>query len=172
MKATVTIVLLFLSTLTFAQHSKQKSYRNVIGLELPDTILYKNIIGSFTMGDNFESHGYHFDSTMKFKEIFSSDVEYYKVLDSGTWTIKNRKLILKSSTKKTKLDIVKFDKYYFFVSPEQRNEFLKEYKHIMDSYKGGESIKIDEKTTATQQLAAWQLSKMFYSRRLDDITGT
>ncbi|MFT3935798.1 MAG: hypothetical protein QM726_19375 [Chitinophagaceae bacterium] len=172
MKSIVFIALVFLSTLAFSQHSKKKFYKGVIGLGLPDTISCKNIVGSFTMGDRFEGAGYHFDSSMKFNETFRTDAYYYKALDSGNWTIKNKRLVLSSSKRIIEFDIIRFDKYYFFVLPEQSEMFLKEYNRLMDAYKKAESIKIDDNTTGTQHLAAWQLSKIFYSRKIGDFTGT
>ena len=167
-----TISALFFSTLVYGQVSKEVAYKNIGGLTVVDSIAWKDIVGGFYISDGFGGYNFRLDSNMTFRKIDFSCMARFTV-DSGSWTIRNNNTVVLKSNKQTLyFDIVKFDNFYFFILPTQRQNFIKDLQATKEQFKNAKPFVIDDKTYSKDYLIGYTLVKKYFAKELDDITGT
>ena len=173
MTKSLTIIALFFWTLAYGQVSKKDAYKNIDGLTIVDSITYKAIGDGFSISNGFCSNNFRLSSNMTFQEIDHCCMANF-LADSGSWTIKNHNtVVLKKSNKKTLyFDIVKFDNFYFFIEPSQRQIFIADLKTTRIKFKDFEPITIEEKIISAKTMIGMSLGENYYSKEIDDITGT
>ncbi len=172
MTKSLTIVALLFSTLVHGQVTKEIAYKNTDGLTIADSITWKDIVGGFYISDGFGGYNFRLDSSMTFHKIDFSCMSRFTV-DSGSWAIKNQNIVvLKSKTLTLYFDIFKFDNFYFFILPIQRQKFIKDLQATKDQYKNAKPFIIDNKTYSKNYLIGYSLVKKYYAKELEDISGT
>src|SRR6478735_150384 len=125
MKKALTIIALVFSTLSYGQVTKEIAYKNIEGLTVTDSITWKDIVGGFYISDGIGGYNFRLDSNMTFRKIDFSCLGRFTV-DSGSWRMQNRNTVILKSNKTTLyFDIVKFDNFYFFIQPNQRQKFIR-----------------------------------------------
>jgi len=166
------IIFLFFSTLMFGQVSKDAAYKNIYGLTVTDTITCKDIIGSFYTSNGFCGSNFQLDSSMTFHKTDFSCMSSLTV-DSGSWTIKGKNTVILKSSKQTLLfDVVKFDNFYFFILPTQRQKFIKDLQASKIRFKNSKPILIDNKRYSKDYLIGRSLVKKYFAKEIDEITST
>jgi hypothetical protein len=172
MTKALTVIALLFSTLTYGQVTKVDTYKNIGGLTIVDSITWKDIVGGFYISDGFGGYNFRLDSNMTFKKIDFSCMARFKV-DSGSWTIKNHNTVVIKSKKQTLyFDIVKFDNFYFFILPAQRQNFIKDLESTRGQLRNAKPFVIDGKTYSEDYLIGYSLVKKYYAKELEEITGT
>ena len=172
-----TIISLLLCTFTFGQVSQNKIaskdiYQNVVGLVLPDSISYKDVVNGFSISNGSCGDKFQLDSNMTFKEIDFCCTGRSKV-DSGSWIVKDRNIIILKSSKQTlQFDVVKFDNFYFFIQPSQRQRFTDDIISMRLKYKNAKPVTIDNRIYTVDYLIGISLIKKYYVKEIDDTTGT
>ncbi len=170
-KSLIIIALLF-STLSFGQVSKKTGYDNINGLTIVDSITWKDIVGGFYISDGFGGYDFQLDSNMTFHKIDFSCMSRFTI-DSGSWTIKNHNTVVLQSNKQTLyFDIVKFDNFYFFILPTQRQKFIADLKATKLKLKNAKPFKIDDKTYSADYLVGYTLVAKYFAKEIEDVTGT
>lgn len=170
MKKTLTLLFLLFSALAFGQLPKESIYRGVSGLAIVDSA-FRPDVDVFYISDGFGGYEFRLDSNSTFQKIDFSCLGTFKV-DSGTWTIENQNtIVLKSSKKTLSFDIVRFDKFYFFILPEQRQKFVDEIKALKIKLKNRNPFTIDNRTYTADYLIGYSLIKKYYAKEIEDITG-
>ena len=168
----LTIIALFFSTLSYGQVTKEVAYKNIDGLTIADSITRNDVVGGFYISDGFGGYNFRLDSNMTFRKIDFSCMARFTV-DSGSWTIKNHNtVVLKSSKQTLYFDIVKFDNFYFFILPSQRQKFIKDLQATKIQFKNAKPFVIDNKTYSKDYLIGYSLVKKYFAKELDDIAGT
>ena len=165
MTKALTIIAVFYSTLVYGQVTKD-------GLTTADSITWKDIVGGFYISDGFCGYNFRLDSNMTFHKIDFSCMARFTV-DSGSWTIKNHNTVVLKSNKLTLyFDVVKFDNFYFFVLPTQRQKFIKDLQATKNQFKNAKPFIIENKRYSEDYLIGYNLVKKYYAKELEDITGT
>lgn len=127
MTKALTIIALLFSTLAYGQVTKADTYKNIEGLTIMDSIIWKDIVGGFHISDGFGGYNFRLDSNMTFQKIGFSCMATFKV-DSGSWSIKNHNTVVLKSNKLTLyFDIVKFDNFCFFYSANTKTRIYKRF---------------------------------------------
>ena len=172
MTKALTIIALFFSTLLYGQVTKEVAFKNIDGLTVSDSITWKDIVGGFYVSDGFGGYNFRLDSNMTFHKIDLSCMARFTV-DSGLWTIKNNNtVVLKSSKQTLYFDVVKFDNFYFFILPAQRQKFITDLQTARAKFKNVKPFVIEDKTYSTDYLIGHSLVEKYYAKELEDITGT
>jgi len=172
MTKALTIIALLFSVLSYGQVTKSNAYRNIEGLTIVDSIIWKDIVGDFYISDGLGGYNYRLDSNMTFRKIDFSCMVRFKV-DSGLWKIENYNTVVLKSTKKTLyFDIVKFDNFYFFILPSQRQKFIKDLEATRNQFKYTKPYIVNNKTYTKEYLIGYSLVKKYYAKELEYITGT
>ena len=122
--------------------STVKIYESEKGLELIDPIKWEHVKDGFSIGDGHVAYIFRLDSNHTFKFV-EFDCVAEITLDRGTWKIKdNKSLLLKSKKRKYTFDVIKFGNFTFYISPNQRLEFVKDLqteRNLTASYKAEET---------------------------------
>jgi len=172
MTKTLTIITLFFATISFGQVTKENLYENVNGLMMVDSISWQDIVGGFSMSDGFGGYNYQLDSDMTFQKTDFDCVVRFKV-DSGSWEIKNHNtVVLKSNKQILYFDIVKFDQFYFFILPTQRQTFITDLKSARIKLKNFKPVIRNNRTYTADYLTGYGLVKKYYVKVIEDNTGT
>ena len=177
MKRTFSIIAFLITTLVNGQVSENVSsskaiYNSVPGLTIIDSVSFQDIVGGFSISNGFWGYHFRLDSNMRFQKIDFSCMARFNV-DSGSWTIKNNNTVVLKSNKLTLyFDIVKFDNFYFFIQPSQRLKFIADLKTTRIKFKEFKPITIEEKIISTKTMIGMSLGENYYSKEIDDITGT
>jgi hypothetical protein len=172
MTKVITIVAIFFSTLCYGQVSKESSYNNIEGLTIVDSITWKDIVGGFYLSDGLGGYNYRLDSNMTFHKI-DFDCVFRFTVDSGSWTVINfNTVVLKSNRQTLYFDIVKFANFYFFILPEQRHDFIKDFQDARNQFKDVKHFVIDKRKYSKDYLIGYSLVKKYYAKEPEDITGT
>jgi hypothetical protein len=172
MTKTLTIITLFFATISFGQVTKENPYKNINGLMSVDSISWQDIVDGFSMSDRFGGYIYQLDSDMTFQKIDFDCVVRFKV-DSGSWEIKNHNtVVLKSNKQILYFDVVKFDQFYFFILPTQRQAFITDLKSARIKLKNFKSGIRNSRTYTADYLIGYGLGKKYYVKVIEDNTGT
>jgi hypothetical protein len=169
-----TFFVLLIATLCNTQVLSQKLYHNIKELTIVDSVSCQDIATDIYIGNGFCSDIFKVSSNMTFIKTTGCDVGLNRsIIDSGTWSIKNNSVVVLSSKKVTLyFDIIKFDRYYFFILPDQSQEFIKDFqsaKTIMGKFKG---TKIGDTFIKANDLIQASLSKKYYVKEPADTIGT
>ncbi|PZR09695.1 MAG: hypothetical protein DI539_21815 [Flavobacterium psychrophilum] len=164
------IVLLF-STLLYGQVPEKNIYKTTEGLTIVDSITCKDIIGGFYKSDGLGGYSFRLDSNMTFqKNDFSCMAKF--AVDSGSWTIKNSNtVVLKSAKEILYFDVVKFDKFYFFVLPAQRKVFIEDLQTTIKQFKNTKPIAVNDEVYSKNYLIGCYLVKSYFAKEIDDINN-
>ncbi|HLP35639.1 hypothetical protein [Lacibacter sp.] len=172
MTKALTIIALFFSTLLYGQVAKEAAYKNIDGLTVADSIAWKDIVGGFYISDGFGGYNFRLDSNMTFRKIDFSCMARFTV-DSGSWTIRNNNTVVLKSNKQTLyFDIVKFDNFYFFILPTQRQKFVADLQSTRVKFKNAKPFTIDDKTYSVNYMIGYSLVEKYFAKEIEDITGT
>jgi hypothetical protein len=171
MSKVITVIALLFSTLVYGQVAEKTIHNGIEGLMLADSITCNDIIGSFYKSDGFGGYSFSLDSNMTFQKNDFSCMARFKV-DSGSWTIKNANtVVLKSAKKILYFDVVKFDKFYFFVLPTQRQAFIEDLKATIKQFKNTKPIVVDDEVYSKNYLIGSRLAKSYFAKEIDDIVS-
>jgi hypothetical protein len=171
MKRKLMIIAICLSAKAFAQGTKEAAYLEALGLTIVDSISAKDIIGDIYSGNGFVGSAFWVDSNMTFKKshfmcMGGSD------LDSGTWIIQDKNtLVLTSKTQTLYYDVVKFDEFYFFILPTERQKFIDDLQMTRAKLKNGKPFKINNQYRSENYLIWYFLKPYYYTKRIKIDTG-
>ena len=171
MTRALTLAAILFSTLAYGQMAKEDAYKSIDGLTISDSITWKDIVGGFYKTDGLGGYNFRLDSNMSFHKISFSCMERFTV-DSGSWAVKDHNtVVLKSSKLTFYFDVVKFDNFYFFILPTQRQKFIKDLITAKMQFKNAKAFTIDDKTYSKDYLIGYDLVKKYYAKELEDTTG-
>ncbi|MES1181155.1 MAG: hypothetical protein ABUL44_00015 [Flavobacterium sp.] len=168
----VTIIALFLSTRIYGQVPKERAYKNIDGLTIAESFSRQDISDGFYISNGFGGYDFRLYSNMTFQKIDFDCMASFKV-DSGSWTIKNHNtVVLKSKELTLYFDVVKFDDFYFFILPTQRQKFVKDLQATKNQFKNAESFMINYKTYSKYYLIGYNLARKYYAKELEHDAGS
>jgi hypothetical protein len=165
MTKALTIITLLFSAFTYGQASKN-IYTNVQGLTVVDSINWTDVVGGFIKTDGYGGYNYRLDSNMRFDKIDFSCMAKFKV-DSGAWTIQNSNtVVLKSSKQTLHFDILKFDQYYFFTLPTQRQSFVQAIKKAPLKFKDFKPTTMNGKRYTIEFMIGHTLVEKYFAKKI------
>ena len=135
MKNLSIILPVLFSFMSFNQHNKKvktilNDFNNFCEVTKADSISANDIIDGIAMSNGFGGTIFQFDLNFTYKKI-SYDCVSRLIIDSGKWSIKNNKiLVLNSNDQTLSFNILKFDKFYFFILPSQFPKLIEDLKNI------------------------------------------
>ena len=172
MKMELSIIALLFSMLTYGQATKEIDFNNVDGLTIADSLTWNNIVGGIYISNGFTGYKIQLDSNMTFHKIDFGCMASFTI-DSGSWSIKNNRTLLLQSNKETLyFDVVKFDNFYFFILPEQRQKFINDVKTKRAKFKKAKPFTIDGKAYSVNFMIGYALVEKYYAKEIEDIAGT
>jgi hypothetical protein len=162
----LTIITLFVFTLTNGQVCEKDVYKNIEDLTVVDSVSWKDIANGFCISSGTAGYRFRLDSSGTFEKIDFDCVSKFKV-DSGTWTIRNHNMVVLESTEQIlEFDIVKFSHFYFFVLPTQTENFVKDLQATKIQFKNIKSIVVDGDTITSYNLIGRALAKKYYTTEI------
>lgn len=175
MKQLFTIYLLFFAVLTFGQRSEITStdyFSSLPGVKLLFGMDTLDIAGRFHNTNGFTGYTIVLDSNKHFEKLGHDCVSRSK-WDSGSWTIKNGKTVIISSSKgKDEYEIVTLANYYFLIPIKQRHRFIRDYNTTKVRFKNAKPLTHDNRTYTIDWMIAYSLIEKFYGKELEDLNGT
>jgi hypothetical protein len=172
MTKALTIATIFISLSIHAQVTERDTLKNIKLITVIDSIKWTDIAEGFAISNGI--YGYHIklDSNNRFKKIDFSCMARFTV-DSGSWTINNHNtFVLKSKKQTLCFDIIKFDNFYFYLLPEQKQIFLKDLQDALELYKNFKGTFIGDQQLTAKDLVGYLLMECYYGRDVVDVTGT
>jgi hypothetical protein len=171
MTKSVTILFLLFSMHAFGQLPQESIYKTISGLTIVDSVYWPDVDRFYT-GDGFGGYSFRLESNEKFKKVDFSCIGSFTI-DSGTWAIKDQNtLLLKSSTQTLLFDIVRFNNFYFFIPPAQRQKFVDDLKALRAKLKNWKPFTIDNKTYTADYLIGSSLIRKYYAKEIEETPGT
>ena len=162
---------LFCSVIAHGQIRKGSIYKDIDGLTTTDLITWKDIVDGFYISDGFGGYNFRLDSNMTFHKIDFSCTARFAV-DSGSWTIKNNNTVVLKSNKQTLyFDIVKFDNFYFFILPKQRQKFIADLRATKIKFINAKPFKIDDRIYPVNYMIGGSLLGKYYAKEIEEMTG-
>lgn len=162
MKICVLLLLLTHSIVGLSQKSKTPSrdiYKTVQELSLVDNITWRKIKNDFSFGSTMVNYAFQLDSNKTFKYTEFGDVVTITI-DRGTWRIKKKNiLVLKAKKQKYYFDVVKFGKFLFYIPPEQRLDFVTDFKKEINETA---DYKLSENGYTKDDYIVWHLRRKYY----------
>lgn len=141
-------------------------YQSIQEVSLVENLSWEIIKRGFSFGNGQVSYVFQLDSTHKFKYVEFGDVVTI-TLDVGIWRIKNKNVLkLKSKKSKCKLDVLRFDKFLFYILPKQRTEFLRDFKNEQTEVAGYKMNDGDQGYTK-EYLIAFHLMRKYFGTVLN-----
>ena len=172
MTKALTIIALFFSTLAYGQVTEEVAYKSMNEPTIVNSITWRDIVGGFYISDGFGGSNFRLDSNMTFQKIDFSCMARFTV-DSGSWTINNHNTVVLKSNKQTlRFEILKFDNFYFFILPTQRQKFVKDLQATRVKFRNAKPFAIDDKTYSVDYMIGHSLVKKYYAKEIKDITGS
>ena len=158
----------------FAQKNAHHNcvYENIDGLDHLDLISPADIVKHFSLSGSFWAYSYRLDSNFTFHKT-EVGCSGSLPLDSGKWEIRNKsRLVLVSQRRTMIFDIVKFDNFYFFILPYQRQKFIAELRSIKLKLKNYKPVTIEGQTYSYNYAVAFLLKEGYYCYEIEDVAGT
>ena len=90
------------------------------------------------------------------------------VADSGQWSLKNQTLLLKSNKQTTIFDIIKFDDYYFYILPSEKDSFIKDVSLQKERLKNIKAAVINNRKLSTDYFVGSELRKHYFAMDIFD----
>ncbi|MFT3844159.1 MAG: hypothetical protein QM725_03840 [Lacibacter sp.] len=168
MKKTWLLFILLICKSTFLQSQIGMSYAGINGLCIIDSISVNEIAGQFTLSDGFGGYAFLINNNYTFiKRSFDCLVK--SNVDSGKCTIKNGNLvILSSEEEKIVFNLFRFDRFYFFIAPDQIKNFIADIVTTKSELKNAKPFTMDNKIYSADFLVAFKLTGKYYGKEMSD----
>lgn len=166
MKKIPIILLLFISTFGLGQTTTENNFKIINELTIIDSLSFETITEGLTKSDGYGGYKFNFDSNKTFQKISFDCLSRVKV-DSGTWELQPHLLILKSNKDTLTFNVVKFDKYYFFILPSEEQNFIKDIVIKRKHYKASYPSLENNKRYNLDYIVGFELSKKYYVKFLE-----
>lgn len=166
MKRNLMIIAIFLSAHVFGQGTKASAYLEALGLTIVDSISAKDMVGLIYRSDGFAGSTFRLDSAMTFMKshfMCAGGAD----MDSGRWAIQNKNtLVLISSALTLYYDIVKFDNFYFFILPTERQTFIGDLQMARARVSNGKPYKINNQYLSENYMVWRFLKPTYYTKQI------
>jgi hypothetical protein len=142
-----------------------KIYESEQALKLVNPVEWKHLKDGFSVGDGHVAYIFRLDSNFTFKFVESGCVTDI-MLDQGTWKIKdNKSLVLKSKKQVYTFEVIKFENFLFYITPNQRSQFVKD---LQNERSETASYKIDDSDPRYTRkfFMAFHLWRKYYGNEL------
>lgn len=166
MKRNLMIMAVFLSVHVYGQDTKASAYLEALGLTIVDSISAKDMVGLIYRSDGFAGSTFRLDSAMTFMKSHFMCMGGSNI-DSGRWEIQNKNtLVLTSKTQMLYYDVVKFDNFYFFILPTERERFIDDLQMTRARLRNGKPIKIDNQYHSENYVIWYFLKPTYYTKQI------
>jgi len=127
-----------------------------------------NIAGIYKMGGGLSGIIINVDSSGRFQKRGYSCLGG-RFLDSGLCVLyKTGRIGLKSKEKIQTFDVVKFNHYFFLISPETRIAFINDFRKTEDEYRNVKTFRAEDQVFTFADLIVAHLMNNYYARNLLD----
>ena len=172
MKQVLIIICLLITFTSFGQRSKttiasKDIYKTLTGPSLLNSVLSEDLSDNFYISDGFAGYRLILDTNRHsfIKVNFSCMMRF--MADSGSWTINNGMLNLKSSKGKQTFDVLKFDNYFILVKPNQREAFIKDFSRLAHQYKDFKPFQFEgEEPWSKERVIGYNLKNKYFIREI------
>ena len=172
MTKTLTILLIFFSTICFGQGSNSDLLKDNHELTFVNLVSFQDVFDGFYICNGFCSDIFHLDSNMTFQKTRGCDIGGRSTIDSGLWRIENNLIIIESKKETLNFCVIKFDKYYFFLLQDQRQKFVADFQLAKKQVTNFKWLKSGDPDFTSNDLIQASLSNRYYVKELADSTGT
>jgi len=163
MKSPLFIIQLLISIVANGQSSNDSKVDQMLRYS-KDLTIVSELADSIFQAHFYRSFGLH-GSGYQLKENKTFDfIRGQTFSQKGNWKLdrKKRLLILSSGKNRLSYYVVRFDKYYYLVPPNQVEAFVDKLYFMEQKYKGAEPIVVDNRIFSAVDQVAIQLANGYY----------
>jgi hypothetical protein len=165
MKLTVTILLLFISFLSFGQRLQDTLLRELKAFDLANNGNLLLLDGNFTISDGMGGFTYRLDSRGTFERVDFADIGGNFISQKGTVRLNsNKQLELVSDKETSTFDIFVFDTFAFLVKPANISDFQKDFTKAVSSFGKKKVYVIGDETYTVKFMIAFSLRSKYLVR--------
>jgi hypothetical protein len=168
MKSIVTILLLFISFLSFGQRPQDTLLTKLRPFDLSDNGNLRLLDGNFTISDGMGGFTYRLDSSGTFERVDFADIGGSFISQKGTVRLNsNKQLELVSDEETSTFDIFVFDTFAFLIKPAKISDFQKDFTKAVSSFGKKKVYVIGDETYTAKFMIAFSLMTKYPVRGVD-----
>ncbi len=174
MKSFLTILAVAYMTITFGQTSNlvdtKRSHKGFSVIFI-DSLKILEVIGTYVTSNHTAGYRLILDSNQTFQTI-GFDCISKSTVDSGQWSLLNRKTLLLKSDKIVKAyDFFKLESYYFIIPQLSRQKFIKDYMSTKAEFQNAKPFIVDGKIYSVDLMIAICLTQKYFAKEFKDLSS-
>jgi hypothetical protein len=168
MKITVTILLLFISILSFGQGLQDTLLKELKALDVRNNKNVKLFAGSFIVSDGFGGYTYRLDTTGVFERAEFADIGGSQISEKGKFRVNtNHQIELRSEKGYSTFNVFTFDTFFFLIRPAKLAAFKKDFTKAVSVFGKKRIYKIGNESKSAHFMIAYSLLSEYLVKGID-----